>query len=147
MSLVFRWRILKLLILVACLPLVGCGGDGAVKVQGSVSFDGKPIQNGSITFEPEDRKGPSQGQAIANGSYTLDGPNKVPPGTKVVRIEAFGPSGKKTSIAPGSTQMVDAMHQYVPEKYNLKSELKKTVEPGKDNVIDFDLNAARKSVV
>ena len=118
------------------LVLAGCG-DGLVEVRGKVTYNGKPVENGTITFEPEDRSGPSRGQAIEAGAYHLTGPNRLTPGPKTVRIQGFGPTGRKVSTAPGSKQMVDEMGQYIPAKYNDKSTLKATVEDGKP--LDFDL--------
>jgi hypothetical protein len=127
------------LFLGACLiALVGCGG-GPVDVRGKVTYDGKAVENGTISFEPEKQDGPTKGQAIAKGEYLLSGPNAVPPGAKIVRIQAFGPSGRKVSAAPGSKEMVDEMKQYIPKQYNAASTLKVTVESGKTNTLDFDL--------
>lgn len=129
----------KQLLLGACLvALVGCG-DGAVDVRGTVTYKGKPVESGAIVFEPEDRNGPTKGAAITNGEYHLSGPNQVTPGVKIVRIQAFGPSGRKISAAPGSTKMVDEIKQYIPTKYNTDSEVKVTVESGKENKFDFDV--------
>jgi hypothetical protein len=129
----------KRLLLGACLlALVGCGG-GAAEVRGKVSFNGTPVENGTITFEPADGKGPTAGGPIAKGEYHLTGQNKVAPGAKIVRIQAFGPSGRKVPAAPGSKEMVDEFKQLIPAQYNLRSELKETVQADKVNTIDFAL--------
>jgi len=133
--------VLRSIYILGTLCLLGCNPNAPVEVTGKVSFNGKPVNSGTIMFEPEDKKGPTQGQAIVNGEYRLAGPNCVDPGNKTVRIEAHGPSGKKVPSAPGSSTMVDAFHQYIPAKFNSKSELKKTIEPGKATTIDFDLKS------
>jgi len=127
-----------LLFALCFVPLVGCG-DGTLEVRGKVTFDGKAVESGTITFEPEDRNGPSRGGPITKGEYRVTAQDKMTPGAKVVRIQSFGPSGKKVSAAPGSTTMVDEFKQHIPAQYNTNSTLKATVEAGKENVFDFDL--------
>lgn len=130
---------MKQLMLAACLlGLAGCG-DGTAEVRGKVTFNGKPVENGTIVFESEDRNGPTHGVPITNGAYQMAGPNRVPAGAKLVRIQAFGPSGRKVSAAPGSTAMVDEFKPLIPAKYDSASTLKVTVEAGKENTHDFEL--------
>ena len=82
---------MRCLLFAACLvPLAGCG-DGTVEGHGKVTFNGKPVESGTITFEAEDRNGPTRGGPITNGEYRVIGQDKMVPGTKVVRIQAFGP--------------------------------------------------------
>ena len=131
---------MKRLVLGACvlLALAGCGG-GLTEVRGKVAFKGKPVESGTISFEPADGKGPTAGGPIANGEYHLAGQNSLSSGAKVVRIQAFGPSGRKIPSAPGSKDLVDEIKQLIPAKYNFRSGLKETVQPGKVNAIDFAL--------
>ena len=42
-------------------------------VQGSVTFDGQPVGQGSIVFEPSDGVGPVSGGSIEQGRYRLAG--------------------------------------------------------------------------
>ena len=66
-----------------CLPLaVGCGGDATV-ISGTVTYEGKPVDNGAITFLPVDGRGPSAGGPIVNGNYRVAG---LKPGEKIVQI-------------------------------------------------------------
>src|SRR5688500_13010891 len=55
------------------LLLAGCGADsdrGAVS--GTVTLDGKPVENGSISFVPiEGTQSPSAGAVIGNGTYEI----------------------------------------------------------------------------
>ena len=48
----------------AVLVLGGCGGDGLVEVCGNVTFDGKPVEQGTISFLPVDGEGPTAGALI-----------------------------------------------------------------------------------
>ena len=48
------------LLFVACsmIPLlIGCGGESGISVNGTVTYDGQPLQSGSVTFEPADGVG------------------------------------------------------------------------------------------
>jgi hypothetical protein len=78
-----RWVVCPLFGL-ALLALSSCGGSG-VGVRGEVTYEGQPVEKGSITFLPTDGKGQPAGAAITNGRYSLDA---ITPGPKVVQIEA-----------------------------------------------------------
>ncbi|MBX9680582.1 MAG: hypothetical protein K2X38_17645 [Gemmataceae bacterium] len=127
------WAIAAALILLA-----GCG-SGHLAVSGRVTYKGKPVENGTIALEPEDRKGPTREQPIVQGEYRFAGANTVPAGPKLVRIQAFGPTGKKTSAAPGSSQMVDVIGPLLPEEYNAKSKLRINLEASNASKLDFNL--------
>ena len=84
---------------IVALSIVGCSSD--LEVSGRVTFNGKPVESGTITFEPEDRSGPTKSEVVTNGAYRLAGVKRVTPGAKTVRIQAFGPTGRKVSdISP-----------------------------------------------
>jgi hypothetical protein len=64
--------------LLLVLPLGGCGGGSAsatlgttVPVKGQVTYKGKPLAGGNLTFEPEDGGREASGGIEADGSYTL----------------------------------------------------------------------------
>jgi hypothetical protein len=75
--------------LVVALLAAGCGDSGAT-VSGEVSYDGQPVKSGYVSFTPADGKGPVAGGQITDGRYTAE---KVPPGPKVVKVEASSGSG------------------------------------------------------
>jgi len=113
---------------------IGCDkGPTMATVTGSVTYDGKPVPEGDITFsDPENKIAPDAGK-IKDGVYTVS----VKPGKKKVDIRASKleklPAGKKGAM--GETEMpVD----YIPDKYNLKSELTADVAGG-TNKFDFTL--------
>jgi len=58
------------------LVITSCGGtdDGLGRrfpVSGTVTYNGKPLEKGSISFIPDDPKGVGASGAIENGSYTM----------------------------------------------------------------------------
>ena len=76
-----------------CVPLLaflaGCGGDGdGATVQGSVTFDGQPVEKGYINFFPADGKGRPAGGEINGGKFTVKG---VTVGKNRVEVTAAPP--------------------------------------------------------
>jgi hypothetical protein len=107
--------------------LAGCGNDvKTADVSGTVSYDGKPVEEGAIAFVPADGKGPSGGGVIKDGKYTA---TKVPVGNTKVTITGSKVVGKAKADdkQPGSPE---ARQEYIPEKYNVKSELTFEVKSG-----------------
>ena len=77
--------------------LAGCGSSLA-SVSGQVTYDGKPVEEGYITFTPADGKGKDAGGPIKNGRYRV---TELPPGPKVVKVIGL----KKVSFASTSEEM------------------------------------------
>jgi hypothetical protein len=58
----------------ALISVAGCGDDGLPRrysVSGTVTYLGKPVESGTITFHPIGQKGHSAGGTIAAGNFTL----------------------------------------------------------------------------
>lgn len=95
---------LVLLGLAACC-LAGCGTSTGT-VQGTVEFQGQPLEDGEVRFEPVAGVGSTMGGPIANGKFTVPG---LLPGKYKVTVEAFrantpitqpgGPESKRTLTA------------------------------------------------
>ncbi len=120
---------------------LGCGSSLAI-IQGNVTFDGQPIENGLIVFEPSDGIGPVAGGTIQNGKYKLGTEESVTPGNKIVRIRAMRATGKKVKAGPPAPDdaMVDEIQQYIPATYHEQSTLTAQVVAG-NNTQDFDLRS------
>lgn len=82
-------RVLAAGVAFAGLFAAGCGAEVGT-VNGEVSYDGQPVKQGYITFTPADGKGAMVGGPITDGRYTVE---KVPPGSKIAKIEASSGSG------------------------------------------------------
>jgi hypothetical protein len=122
----------------------GCKGNSErVPISGRVTMDGKPIEAGSINFEPIDKKGQSTGAVIVNGEYQITGKNSPIPGTKVVRISAGRKTGRRIPAGEPSPPdaMVDEIKQYIPAIYNSQSTLTCEVPSQGSKQIDFDLKS------
>ena len=113
------------------LGALGCNPNGAGlhSVSGEVKFDGQPVERGSIAFIPNDSAQRTATSRIENGKYTL----LAPLGTSRVEVLATRDNGPVDKVMGQAPQL-----QYVPEKYNVESELTADVKPS-DNTLDFDL--------
>ena len=118
----------------------GCG-SGLVSVEGQVTWQGQPVEEGTIVFEPVDGQGPSAGGKIQNGQYRLSGESAVQPGEKIVRITAARKTGRKIEAGPPSPpgSWVEEVESYIPAEYNSQSKLRCTIPPGKSSRQDFAL--------
>jgi hypothetical protein len=130
------------MLVAACFAATAGCGKGIGSVEGRVTFDNQPVEEGAISFESADKQGPSSGGTIQDGQYRIE---RVPPGKKVVRITAQRKTGKKIPLesmfpkgmVPAGV-MTDEIIKYVPAKYNDQSELTADVGGGA-NHLDFDL--------
>jgi hypothetical protein len=110
---------------IAC--MAGCGrGGGLSEIGGTVSYDGQPVKKGIVTFAPADGSGPTAAAKIADGKYSA----KVAPGKKLVRIEGYKVVGQRRySPNNPNSRMVDMQEQFLPDRYNKKSELTREITP------------------
>jgi hypothetical protein len=117
------------------LVAVGCDNAGAARVSGKVTVDGAALASGAIRLVPIDGKAPTAGAPIEDGEFFID---NAP--TTSVRIEISAPKvvGQRKAYDTPDSPLIDITRELLPEKYNLKSELKKDLVRG-DNELDFDL--------
>ena len=84
--------------------VVGCGGNSGPKkatLSGTVTYQGKPVPRGEMTFEPDTAKGntgPGSVARIVDGAYDMKGGMGVVGGPHIVRITGFDgvPDGDNT---------------------------------------------------
>jgi hypothetical protein len=117
--------------------LLGCGDDiDTTSVTGNVTYQGKPLANGSVTFHPE--KGHPVAAVIdTSGDYAVD----LPPGDYRVAVNAPGielPEGRREGEfpSPAPPKLV------LPPEYSqwAKTTLQVTVnESGDPQTADFAL--------
>jgi hypothetical protein len=122
---------LTALIMAVLAMCLGCGSNRTI-IEGAVTFDGQPVEQGSITFEPTSGAGPSAGGTIQNGRYKIDAEG-VTPGEMIVRISAVRSTGKKIEAGPPEPPgtLVDEVRPYIPAAYNEQSTLSAQVTAGK----------------
>ena len=132
---------LRLCAILCCilLFLAGCG-SGRFPVAGEVTFDGKPVEQGTISFEPADGKGPTTGGKILGGKYEFKGNAAPLPGKKAVRIFAARKTGRQVEVKRSKPKlMVDEIERYIPDSYNTKTTLSCEVADRGANQINFHL--------
>ncbi|MCE3016531.1 MAG: hypothetical protein ACK56W_19790 [Pirellula sp.] len=122
------------LALCSCLLLAGCdSGEKRYRLQGNVTFKGKPVPEGYIVFEPDSSKGNTGGPGrakILDGKYDTSADDNVGVlgGPHLIRIQGFD---KK--ITGESAQEV-ALPKSLFTDYNVSEEL-----PKQDGTKDFEI--------
>ncbi|MCA9007422.1 MAG: hypothetical protein KDA70_19275 [Planctomycetaceae bacterium] len=138
-------KLFSFLVCVFLLTLTGCGDGHPPRslVTGTVSYNGKPLNIGSLVFIPVGGGPPAQGKVARDGSYemgTFEEDDGVIPGNYKVMIVALTSSGG--SGLPEDTVKANAEPvSVIPEWYGdlEKSGLLVTVVADKPNTIDFPL--------
>lgn len=125
------------LVLVGCIILTsGCGPESKMgTISGTVSVDGKPAENGSISFTPVDGMAQNSGAAIQQGKFT----SQVPIGESKVEIRVPKVVGKKKLYDTPDSPEQEIMAEVLPAKYNESTELRVTAAKGK-NEKNFELS-------
>ena len=150
-------RSLAAALCVVSLACLGCGDDGPKlgTVTGTVTMDGTPMANVLVTFTPAEKGRSSNGKTDASGVYTLaysDGPgaavgtHKVSVTTlknaeNIVNSEMRSDDPAYAAQASGGAAQDYSqanIPEAIPEKYNIKTELKFEVKSG-SNTIDIPL--------
>jgi hypothetical protein len=115
----------------------GCGGWGdgpeRVVVSGKATYRGKPIAQGLIYFVPKSgNAAPTSIAKIEDGRYVGDQKGGIPVGTHHVKVMAYE---KDAEVEFGSL----VPEQYLPERYNRKSELEITIT-SENSPMTYDLD-------
>jgi hypothetical protein len=109
---------------------LGCNRDGKTPVEGTVTWNGDPVATGHIIFAPTDTSVVPDASTIENGKFQF----RATPGSKKVEIFSERAVGK-----PDPIMKTQVKQQFIPIRYNEKTELTAEIEMGKDNVLTFDL--------
>jgi hypothetical protein len=119
----------------------GCGDPlNRQAVSGTVTYKGKPIPAGSVTFVPIPETGPtSSGAAIKDGKYEIARDQGLAPGKYRVRFagtdkEVLGPA------VPGSGPTPQPPKEILPPKHTHQSTHEVEVKSGGSNSFDFNLD-------
>jgi hypothetical protein len=114
---------------------LGCK-DGPVKytLTGVVEIDGQAVEEGDMTFLPDDKEMSPEGARIQSGKYSV----LIAPGAYTVKINA----PKKVPLLPGETSAYgdkEKLINAVPEHYNEQGKLTANVK--ESTTIDFKLSS------
>src|SRR5262245_571902 len=128
-----------------CAALAGCSGrkysgDKRYPLVGEATFEGQPIDLGSISFIPVSGKVPPAGGVITDGKYEVLEEKGATAGTYRVEIHWLKRTGKKLRDAE-TGEMYDERREALPDKLHTNSEL--TIEvPLPKNRHDFNLKSS-----
>lgn len=138
MSFLFhRQTLVIFLALLLTSTFLGCGGTQRQNIEGTVTFDGEPVEAGSIKLIPiKETKGPSGGALIENGRFSIPKGKGVFAGTFRVEILATKETGRQQKDVMG--EIIKERVQYIPLKYNNESTLTQEINDGA-NKLTFDL--------
>lgn len=136
----------RCLLLLQILLVTGCAAKTEViptaPVKGVVTLDGKPLEDGTITFYPDvDASGsPLKGQMaqgrISQGTYEIPNPPGVTVGKNRIAISATKVTGKETLDGVE----IEKREQYLPAKFNSDTTLACDVQAG-PNSHDFQITS------
>jgi len=139
----------------------GSGDPLGVGVSGTVTYKGKPIKEGLITFIPTvGTQGPKAGANIDEGQYSIPRRGALAPGKYRVEIRAFEESGKEIPKSmrtaqmfgrpveqvtnnPGATEQLEKLKKekknVIPARYNDDSELSRELPDQSEVAMDFEI--------
>jgi len=150
-------QLIKFTALAFAIGVVGCGpktgGPAYANVSGTVTYNGKPLEKGQISFSTDGR--PPTEANIVDGKYS----GQAMIGTNKVAIAAFRKSATERKLPTESAQKQmegyramnkgggggkmeqfdPSMEDYIPVEYGRESKQIRVVEAGGQNKFDFDI--------
>ena len=118
----------------------GCGGEPKATVSGTVTLDGVPIENGTISFYPTGKAGQTAGAGIEKGMYTVE----ASVGEMTVQISASKVVGKHKAYDTPDSPMIEEVEELIAAEYNSASTLKVTLKPGINENVNFEVKSKKK---
>jgi hypothetical protein len=120
--------------------LAGCGQAnelGRRAIAGQVSFRGKPLELGTVRFQPQDVKGVASGASIRDGKFEIPEEQGLPPGSYRVQLSAAagGQPAVDPNAPPGQSHIV--AKELIPPAFNSQSKLVVEVSANGENRFDF----------
>jgi hypothetical protein len=130
-----------ILALFAAVFASGCGADtgGRVALSGNVTFQGQPLQRGSVEVVSEDG-GQQTGAPIEQGRFSIPAPQGVTPGKYHVRIySADETAAHNADEPPGPESMMPVAKEKIPPEFNSRTKLVFDVEERGANHFTIDI--------
>ncbi|MDR0390576.1 MAG: hypothetical protein LBH59_01615 [Planctomycetaceae bacterium] len=123
--------------------LNGCSDSnplGRLKIEGEVTLDGKPV-NGNIEFEPTGNQQDKvqSGSLVVNGKYSISASKGLVEGEYIVRIVATEEVAGSRKIDPNTNEETAEYVDVIPPDYGAATKQKITVEKGKKNQFNFNM--------
>lgn len=131
--------------LIGLSSVVGCGGGSGSSLEGAVTYNGEPVQSGSISFMPVGGVGTPFGAKIVDGRYETE---KVFAGKFKATI-----TGNRSSAMPKTREEAEAMakaNQGQPVSVSYIAEdapgnAQEIEVTGADQTLDFTINGPPRS--
>lgn len=118
--------------------LCGCNDQPqAIGVSGTVTFQGKPLDQGSIEFVPLDPAHLMSGAQIAEGKYQVPPEKGLSEGRYVVRLWSSEGGTVVPDAAPGESTIT--AKERIPPSFNVDSTHEVEVKAGAENKFDFNI--------
>lgn len=134
------WRfIIACNVLLFCVLTVGCGGDSQrptpIQISGTVTFDGKPVEKGEVSFEDPQTGAAASATLGPEGKYTL----AVPAGSYQVGITPPTVVGEAQEDTPADFIDYEKVDN-IPQKYYWGGESGLTATVSESAIThDFDM--------
>jgi hypothetical protein len=120
--------------------LLGCGdpSGGREAVSGEILFKGKPLDQGTIQFDPTEGQGTPSGGMIQQGKYAVEKMKGLKPGKYKVLISSGDPKQHAPpEELPGAPRPV--FKERLPKEYNTASTQVVEAKKGEPNRFDFTI--------
>jgi hypothetical protein len=136
----------------AVVVVSGCGGSGdnlpRQPVSGTVTLDGKPLDQGTISFQPVSELPTAAAIVFSDGRYSIARAQGLVPGAYRVLISSTPPTtlaiDPATGMPPPPGKPTPPPKERLPEKYNASTTLTAEVKEGASNQFDFSLESTSK---
>lgn len=146
-------RLAMAIAVIASLPYAGCGPSrpATVRVEGTVTLDGQPVEGAAVQFIPASGS-PAHGLTDAAGRFTLttfdDGDGAMPGQHRITvqKNKVTGAAADEHGLETGVPTSPPAIEWLIPEKYSqpdtsgLTAEVQRGLPP-----IELKLESAKQS--
>jgi hypothetical protein len=121
-------------VFLACLGLSCHSGPETGTVSGTITLDGKPVEDGFVRFVPADGQSQPADSTVIAGQYTVT----MPTGEK--KVEVYWAKTKPNAKPVDTASPPETVTQLIPPKYNATTELRYTIVKGAQTK-DFPLSS------
>jgi hypothetical protein len=126
----------------AVIAAAGCGDEGPARqaVSGTVALDGKPLATGTITFAPVEGVTAATAEVV-DGAFQIGRTTGPTAGHYLVEIVADRTTGKTIPNPDFPEKTIEEVHNVIPQRYNVRTELKAEVKPVANEPFTFNLSS------
>jgi hypothetical protein len=140
-----KFLTIGLILCSAAVPVLpGCSRrDGRLAVSGAVTIDDKPLETGSIRFQPVDiNKATGSGAIVRNGKYSVPADHGLTPGKYLVTVQASEKTGRM--IPNPQDPKKGQVEEFREIHYEEAGKLEIAIDPKASTRFDFPLKRAAR---